>query len=1109
MHSASGMPGPPHAAHSNSGTNFASQQGQSRRSLPTNGFRPSFSQAPPLGNRQPSRLSLNSNNFNQHDRRKALEMLLNPQIPEKDPEEIKKRAIALLKSRPKNPPMPQKLTPEEIKKRAILELLKPKAPASQIATPAIKVRTDLFGPAAPPAPEKKTFKLTGQVENELRKKLSTEDLLDKRKRQNGVPRAGSSSDINKGAQLSVVAQSSLPHKTSVKSGRGPSGLGPTVLPSSSGQAVPAPKPSTSASTGKVQEKVAPPINNNVAVKKVKKKLAESDEAIVKKKAKTSPVQDKRANKNISNAPTDLPESKKSKKDTSDSPELEIISESLVKKKPVVNYGPMVKTNEEPLRMKRHFIDLSSFQSTSSSTSEESTSTISQPKGHVWSVKLNAPLQNNPNNLKFMGSVEEDESDKSMQPKIAAHFSPSKSSSSENSVATEAASTTSSVSPTASKTPPRKRMSVVGEEARKSTFENLTTFKEILISVTVCKHFQSLINPEDMEVIFAFLQVSEGAKALLVQLFKVKHQWKRVSELKHPEIAEDLNPVIDELINSRFLLDSNEMNELREMLELMKVKEVADFMKCHNMNDTKKKSTNIETLLKMGTKQSTLTGNLSTIIERNVRRVLGRCVKVNLDRMDVLNRMCLLESLPVCFQDTSLSDVLFRANRMKFGQLVFPDYEINMEKTIFKDRDAFVEFHKAYRLYKEFEKEFVSKNVEGAALICKEAWKRFKALFESDKKDAREFDEKLPEYLRKFTAGSTLVSTVNWGLDALSKLKEYDSVVFILQDLLAQSCYGMRNRGQWFDRLALVKQKYIKNTNEAAEAIFQGMDDPHVQLHIKVGLAARALSMKTSKMVTRDNKEKLEIYSQAVALSEPPNITIKGKVKTRDGGVVGQKMKFLIESENTDEVVVSSVEDCAIAHYIKNENFTKGRHNEGATVITLMGLLFWEEIYTLNVPDAFICRYQTQPLDLYGIDFYEKRQKKLEKKMKTIEKWTPDESKEHFLKTWGDIESKTSIVNTNAFGSAEEAHSLFECIGAKTVIKICLRLLKDFRNSRSGFPDLVVWAPGKDKYKFIEVKSPNDSLSNNQRVWIDFLMRSGVPVEVCRVNCVGEKFLEQA
>jgi len=36
-----------------------------------------------------------------------------------------------------------------------------------------------------------------------------------------------------------------------------------------------------------------------------------------------------------------------------------------------------------------------------------------------------------------------------------------------------------------------------------------------------------------------------------------------------------------------------------------------------------------------------------------------------------------------------------------------------------------------------------------------------------------------------------------------------------------------------------------------------------------------------------------------------------------------------------------------------------------------------------------------------------------------------------------------------------------CIGAENFSKICLKLLKDFRNSRSGFPDLVVWTPGAE------------------------------------------------
>ncbi|CAB3365480.1 Hypothetical predicted protein [Cloeon dipterum] len=761
----------------------------------------------------------------------------------------------------------------------------------------------------------------------------------------------------------------------------------------------------------------------------------------------------------------------------ESPELEIISEK-VKRPAVIIYGPPVIEVEKA----NHLQDLHSFERETNCAEPFKT-------GHAWPIKSQAPRSSKPNNMKYLrGAKETPSSSHTMtnsntgisptkkQPKISGYFSPTKGNASKaqepenQEMQTPELPSPDETAGTSAKSSSKIRKSTGGEEERKSTLENLTRFKEILISVTMNKHYNALINPEDHTVICNFLAVSERSKALLIQLSKIKHIWRRVSDLKHPEIAEDLGDVIDELIRADFLKKDTELTDLREMLELLKVKEIADLLKVYKLESAKKKAGNIEVLLKHCQQQSTIRGNMSFMIEKRARLILGECVMVNLATVDVLKRMCLLESLPLCFKDTSLSDILYRANMLTHGTLVYPDCKINMQRQIFQNRDSFLEFHRAYLIFKEMETERVAKNYLAVAQLAKEAWKYFKALFEPSKTATRAFDEALPEYLRRYTAGHTLAHAMTNGIEALSKLKEFDSIIYILKDLLDQSCYCVRLRGDWYEKMALIYSKHIKNVNEVVRVIFKGMTDPKVDMRFKMSLANRAASFKTSKLLDKDTKEKLDYYANSAVLSEPPCIVIKGRVKSRGEGVVGQKMNFLLEDASTGETLVSSVESCAIAHYLKNERFEKGRHNEGSTIVTLFGILFWNEVYDQDIPDAFISRYQSEPLDLYGIDFYERRRDRLERQMQRIERWNSDESKAHFVNTWEMCADKVCLVNNSAFKDAEEAHSLFECMGAKTVNKICLRLMKDYRKTRSGFPDLVVWTPGKkDKYKFVESK----------------------------------------
>lgn len=72
-------------------------------------------------------------------------------------------------------------------------------------------------------------------------------------------------------------------------------------------------------------------------------------------------------------------------------------------------------------------------------------------------------------------------------------------------------------------------------------------------------------------------------------------------------------------------------------------------------------------------------------------------------------------------------------------------------------------------------------------------------------------------------------------------------------------------------------------------------------------------------------------------------------------------------------------------------------------------------------------------------------------------------------------------------------------GCKIISKICERLVKDFRVTRSGFPDLIIWNEDSKCIKAVEVKGPGDKLSTKQILWLSYMNSIGLPVEVCHVN----------
>lgn len=105
------------------------------------------------------------------------------------------------------------------------------------------------------------------------------------------------------------------------------------------------------------------------------------------------------------------------------------------------------------------------------------------------------------------------------------------------------------------------------------------------------------------------------------------------------------------------------------------------------------------------------------------------------------------------------------------------------------------------------------------------------------------------------------------------------------------------------------------------------------------------------------------------------------------------------------------------------------------------------------------------------------------------------------------------------------------VAAKPLSRVLRLLAEDFRSRAGGLPDLLLWSPDalgtprtcvsewllmlmgwcwawsdcvaaahlKPAAKLVEVKGPNDRLSDRQTVWLGELAAAGLHVEVCRVS----------
>ena len=125
-----------------------------------------------------------------------------------------------------------------------------------------------------------------------------------------------------------------------------------------------------------------------------------------------------------------------------------------------------------------------------------------------------------------------------------------------------------------------------------------------------------------------------------------------------------------------------------------------------------------------------------------------------------------------------------------------------------------------------------------------AVKQFEELFNDS--DKMEHMKSLPNYLRKFTTGSVLAYVMTKGVEIYERLKDYDNAVRLLRQLLAQDVFLPDYHGHWCERLVLDLDQHLKKAKDAIDAIWQGLNDPHVQESRLYSLCQRILKLSTMK-----------------------------------------------------------------------------------------------------------------------------------------------------------------------------------------------------------------------------------------------------------------------
>ncbi|WRT64402.1 uncharacterized protein IL334_001334 [Kwoniella shivajii] len=381
---------------------------------------------------------------------------------------------------------------------------------------------------------------------------------------------------------------------------------------------------------------------------------------------------------------------------------------------------------------------------------------------------------------------------------------------------------------------------------------------------------------------------------------------------------------------------------------------------------------------------------------------------------------------------------------------------------------------------------------------------------------------------RFKTGHVLTRIVYKGATALGILHEYDAECMVLRALLAQRRWRRSRRGAWYDRLALVLMNHYNASPEekeekmrdATQVCIDGLLDEDTHMIYRPALSRRLTRLENKLNLPSDERhisyaslnkcETTELTAPRVSenMGQPRfrsrSESIRGDREAslgmgdeeyKAGGIGIQQTGKSVWLGREGEVTVEGW----VLEWWEAKGY-KGFHSESSILTTLFTLLMWPILFS-PLPGAFETPYQTAPLDLGEDTFAPSRSTAIEKRLeemsmttKALQMLQETDERERPKSTWA--------VGVNWEYGYNDLREILECMGGRSISGVCRMLAEEYRHRCSGVPDLIVWNHDKMEVRFIEVKGPGDSLSETQKVWIDVLLSSGIPVEVCRVK---EKF----
>jgi Fanconi-associated nuclease 1 len=516
-------------------------------------------------------------------------------------------------------------------------------------------------------------------------------------------------------------------------------------------------------------------------------------------------------------------------------------------------------------------------------------------------------------------------------------------------------------------------------------------------------------------------------------------------------------------------------------------------------------------------------NRNTHFLNKILAITGPLIRLSEPIFKLFERVHLVFYRSTEWSEKSLTTIILA----KMARRNYPEY-IVCRSNIFTSRRHLLEFELSMR--KEFE---VDKILEFNGPPGEEGFRKIIDVFKGIEPRWRELirDEGHREhhvyefgeggYLRRFNAGHAFTRIAHKAAHALGRLHKYKEEHGLLIELLDQCLFHPARRGSWYQRKALLEERYMWEADPypvspdpevrkkhwqriAVTTCEAALEDRDCHLIYHYDLQKRLVKLERRLRVPR----RLQHDFGHVKLREPEEHTVQGVQLVRDEldakGKAGRgpntKTIWLDELGDAGEDGKPShvsVEDMCLSYY-RSQGW-KGYHSEGGILRTLFAYLFFDVLF-VYIPNVFQTAYQTCPLDLHTDAFYPARASQINHRLVEIGNGGAEKilrevhAREH--------ERRTCIVGLNWDFEIEDLAELVACFDGEALAAVCKVMAQEYRARGGGVPDLILWRTAngdggrKGDVMFAEVKSANDRLSDTQRLWINVLTGAGVRVALC-------------